>query len=210
MFRIHFMPSPYYAALEQAERGFDGIGVHVAMSVVPCVVNRAMLFPLNLGERPRVDLGLIGHNDFYARSQVVVDNLADCLGCSVSRMNHAEVAIPLSNADNNLFVRPGTPAALLAAYIGFIYLYCATFNLLRHYVLHGCADTMAEVPRGLIAHSDRALNLASGHSLFGFTEKRNGNKPLPQRQVRIMEDSCLLYTSPSPRDLSTSRMPSSA
>ena len=25
-----------------------------------------------------------------------------------------------------------------------------------------------------------------------------------------MEDSCLLYTSPSPRDLSTSRMPSSA
>ena len=29
-------------------------------------------------------------------------------------------------------------------------------------------------------------------------------------QLNIMESSCLLYTSPSPRDLSTSRMPSSA
>ena len=29
-------------------------------------------------------------------------------------------------------------------------------------------------------------------------------------QSMINEDTCLLYTSPSPRDLSTSRMPSSA
>ena len=29
-------------------------------------------------------------------------------------------------------------------------------------------------------------------------------------QVRSITNSCLLYTSPSPRDLSTSRMPSSA
>ena len=29
-------------------------------------------------------------------------------------------------------------------------------------------------------------------------------------KVEIMETRCLLYTSPSPRDLSTSRMPSSA
>ena len=30
------------------------------------------------------------------------------------------------------------------------------------------------------------------------------------RSVAIMSNDCLLYTSPSPRDLSTSRMPSSA
>ena len=30
------------------------------------------------------------------------------------------------------------------------------------------------------------------------------------RQSKRMADACLLYTSPSPRDLSTSRMPSSA
>ena len=32
--------------------------------------------------------------------------------------------------------------------------------------------------------------------------------PYPKRELSII--SCLLYTSPSPRDLSTSRMPSSA
>ena len=30
------------------------------------------------------------------------------------------------------------------------------------------------------------------------------------REERVMDSGCLLYTSPSPRDLSTSRMPSSA
>ena len=32
----------------------------------------------------------------------------------------------------------------------------------------------------------------------------------PAKAVRVLPESCLLYTSPSPRDLSTSRMPSSA
>ena len=45
-----------------------------------------------------------------------------------------------------------------------------------------------------------ALKLALEEKLtgpFGFNKKKE-------------EDTCLLYTSPSPRDLSTSRMPSSA
>ena len=33
---------------------------------------------------------------------------------------------------------------------------------------------------------------------------------LPQHEYPILVMACLLYTSPSPRDLSTSRMPSSA
>ena len=32
----------------------------------------------------------------------------------------------------------------------------------------------------------------------------------PRVQVKVLNEHCLLYTSPSPRDLSTSRMPSSA
>eukprot|EP00831_Metopus_contortus_P040355 TRINITY_DN31612_c0_g1_i1.p1 TRINITY_DN31612_c0_g1~~TRINITY_DN31612_c0_g1_i1.p1 ORF type:complete len:243 (-),score=10.03 TRINITY_DN31612_c0_g1_i1:60-788(-) len=43
---------------------------------------------------------------------------------------------------------------------------------------------------------------------------KNYNQVEPQRQIRfphvLCVDTCLLYTSPSPRDLSTSRMPSSA
>ena len=37
-----------------------------------------------------------------------------------------------------------------------------------------------------------------------------GDKVIPLRGIDYDSDSCLLYTSPSPRDLSTSRMPSSA
>ena len=37
-----------------------------------------------------------------------------------------------------------------------------------------------------------------------------GLRPLVQKNCDLMYRICLLYTSPSPRDLSTSRMPSSA
>ena len=39
---------------------------------------------------------------------------------------------------------------------------------------------------------------------------RDGLKPVHRRIIFAMYKGCLLYTSPSPRDLSTSRMPSSA
>ena len=45
-----------------------------------------------------------------------------------------------------------------------------------------------------------------GHVLFHQAPSHD-NPPLPTRPV---SELCLLYTSPSPRDLSTSRMPSSA
>ena len=43
-------------------------------------------------------------------------------------------------------------------------------------------------------------------ALDRYVEKWPGGKPSEQEEIK----NCLLYTSPSPRDLSTSRMPSSA
>ena len=44
--------------------------------------------------------------------------------------------------------------------------------------------------------------------------EKNNKKNVDEDQIKILEIAmdciCLLYTSPSPRDLSTSRMPSSA
>ena len=46
---------------------------------------------------------------------------------------------------------------------------------------------------------------------FGFGLQNNTNQPISNWAVEIANANyCLLYTSPSPRDLSTSRMPSSA
>ena len=62
-----------------------------------------------------------------------------------------------------------------------------------------------------------AKNVGFGNELFGgsrIDEITSAIKLAEADVVGIQEDcsskSCLLYTSPSPRDLSTSRMPSSA
>ena len=47
--------------------------------------------------------------------------------------------------------------------------------------------------------------LESGHSVYTQLEYEVGRK-----YIKVWSYLCLLYTSPSPRDLSTSRMPSSA
>ena len=41
-------------------------------------------------------------------------------------------------------------------------------------------------------------------------DNNSGSKNEPFYSLEKINDTCLLYTSPSPRDLSTSRMPSSA
>ena len=43
-----------------------------------------------------------------------------------------------------------------------------------------------------------------------YASTRNGQTDIVSYQIRTGKKTCLLYTSPSPRDLSTSRMPSSA
>ena len=64
--------------------------------------------------------------------------------------------------------------------------------------------------------TDRVIQI-SGHmlrqSVMGSDMSYNDimeDRPLMELYEATLEGSCLLYTSPSPRDLSTSRMPSSA
>ena len=46
--------------------------------------------------------------------------------------------------------------------------------------------------------------------IYSFTASSKSYDLINWSEVKILTPSCLLYTSPSPRDLSTSRMPSSA
>ena len=58
-----------------------------------------------------------------------------------------------------------------------------------------------EVPVGAIVVDEMGRILAQAHNVTGAQED-------PMAHGELL--ACLLYTSPSPRDLSTSRMPSSA
>ena len=87
----------------------------------------------------------------------------------------------------------------------------------------GYPDTMSNAAAGIFrAYDIRGVvgeDLTSDVAVlvgkaFGTTVLRGrGNRVLIGRDGRLSSpelSSCLLYTSPSPRDLSTSRMPSSA
>ena len=75
------------------------------------------------------------------------------------------------------------------------------------------AGIVTEVPQAHVhlPHAEKShepLAFLSGH--FTFTKLRWSTIEKEAFSVMATIESCLLYTSPSPRDLSTSRMPSSA
>ena len=60
-------------------------------------------------------------------------------------------------------------------------------------------------------HNDRCISQSTVQYLMVTNDAKAGHfYLLPKIHKKIVLGVCLLYTSPSPRDLSTSRMPSSA
>src|SRR5207245_11669068 len=51
---------------------------------------------------------------------------------------------------------------------------------------HGLADSMAEVPRRFVADMKHPLQLIGGDPFFRFDNDVRGEKPLGERQVRIV------------------------
>ena len=59
---------------------------------------------------------------------------------------------------------------------------------LRVYRFHRGADAMAEVPGRLVGDAERPLDLVRAHPLLGLAEQVDAQKPLPQGQVRVIEN----------------------
>lgn len=55
-------------------------------------------------------------------------------------------------------------------------------------VAHRAADAMTHVPRRLVARPERALKLLGADPLLGLADQVDGEKPLTQRQVRVVEE----------------------
>ena len=100
--------------------------------------------------------------------------------------------------------------------------YCALNGIGGPISCEGCSDAEIElleqqravaIPnsyRSFLSHMGHSACylFAHDHTTVNYTEAMTLHDELPARFDE--EDVCLLYTSPSPRDLSTSRMPSSA
>ena len=67
-----------------------------------------------------------------------------------------------------------------------------------------------EVIRRALEDEKNVSNKVSSSNILILNQKVNSDGTIKLLQKDEEINSCLLYTSPSPRDLSTSRMPSSA
>ena len=61
-----------------------------------------------------------------------------------------------------------------------------------------------------VQRRNRIAQLLSDWGLISIVDESQIEDVAPLNQIKVLSYNCLLYTSPSPRDLSTSRMPSSA
>ena len=87
---------------------------------------------------------------------------------------------------------------------------------LKHDIVSGLNTSLIQRIKDLQEEQEEALERHVRRAIFAAvnsTASANNEVQMtgmPQASVLEKADGCLLYTSPSPRDLSTSRMPSSA
>jgi len=133
---------------------------------------------------------LIRHHHFNRIAHVLFDVLRERSALYIVGMEEAKLSSALFNADYDLFVGLCFVArshAFFAADIGFIDLYDAVQRCWVDF-LHRSADTMAQIPRRLVRDAQRALELVRAHAFLGLAQQVDTEKPLPQWQVRIVED----------------------
>src|SRR5437899_12507577 len=162
MFRRDSMPCPHNAALEQREGRFHGVCVHVAMRVLLRVIDGLVLFLRELIQGPRVDSRFICDNHFHMTANVLPDNLAHSGGSLILSADQTQVPITLPDADDNLLVRTGTPAALLAAYVVLVN-FDGAAEFWRGHFQHRSPDAMAQIPRCSVSCLEHPLHLERRH-----------------------------------------------
>ena len=185
------MPRSHDPALEQRECRLHGIradrDVLIADIFVGAMVDALVpRLAMSCGAEI-VELRFVSHDDFDARIHIPSNDVVDALLIHVVGFNEVQMTTALPDADHSTFVlQLSLVTMLLATDIGFVHFDCPGEFVAR--LRHCSANSVAQVPRGLVADSERAVDLIRAHALTGFAEQVCCKKPLPQRQVRVMED----------------------
>ena len=83
----------------------------------------------------------------------------------------------------------GPDAALLTADKGFVHFDdTEESGAASDGALHGRPDPVAQVPRRLVGDANRSLDLVRADALLRLTNQVDGDEPLPERKVRVIED----------------------
>lgn len=191
------MPRTHDAALQERERGFNGIGVDITVNVLPfAVVNHFVVCAPGLLHGDGMRRKLIGQDYVYVLGDIFFNVLGERAGLGIFGVEEAEIAVAFADTNNDVLVvhaADSTLAAIDSADVGFVHF----DSTVEHRFIgggHCSADSMAEIPCCFVsADAKRALNLASGHTLLRFAEQERRSEPLHKRQVGVIEDSSSGY-----------------
>ncbi len=186
------VPASHDAALQKRERRFDSIGCDASTVLIAHVFPCQMIDGLVFGGPYGVFVGgeAIGYKYLNIRANVFANIFCQRPALGVLGMEEPQIAITLSKANNDFFVGESctlTAATIFPAHVGFVHF----DRPIEHgliYFLHSCTNAVAEIPRRLVAHSQRALDLVCGHSLARLAKQQCSDKPLLQRQMGVVEN----------------------
>ena len=192
MFDRDFMPRSNDTALEQRECRLHGIrstaqSVLITYVLIDTVIQSLMSRLAELRHLEIVEFGFVRHDDIDTLVHISRNNLVHLFLSQIIRINEVEMSAALPNADNGGFLTPLFLIRRLSAYVSFVNLDLAR-QLVALSFLHGSADSVTQIPRGFVANSQSSLELVRAHSFARFTEQVSAQEPLPQWQMRVMED----------------------
>lgn len=155
-----------------------------------------------LGQRERggllrrvevVDLGIVDHYHVNCLIHIPSNDVAQGAFIHLVYSDEVEMPVKLADNDNSGFIlQLASASALLSADMGLVHPYRAR-ELRAINFGQRSTDPVAEIPRSLVGDSEGSLNLMGTHSVARFTEQICCYEPLPQRQVRVMEDCAVCY-----------------
>jgi hypothetical protein len=192
MLRAEFMPTPAQTALEKRESVFNGVGMNVSAHILFFRVPDELVLILETRSlrHSLVGIQFIGEENIHIFSHVFLEKLFENAPSDFLGVKQSKFTIALPDSDD-WTLSGAAPAMLksvsLSADISFVHLDLSVEH--RLVALGHCStDAMAQVPSGLVAHSERPLNLTGGYALFCFTEQKRRSKPLFKRQMRVIEN----------------------
>lgn len=174
-------------SLEQRPHALHRVRVNVGLDPRLGMVDG--LVPRVVVGDPPVQLPGVGVD----RLGVIVDDLTQegvqraPVGSLGDAHSHASSALNRSDHEGLVALVPADGLGRSPADVGLVGLDDA-HELLGRAVLHGRADAVREVPRRLVRHVEHSLELIGRDAFLGLPHEVDRQKPLPQRQVGVVED----------------------
>jgi len=189
MLRADLVPCSDDATLEQGECGFRCVGVDVTVNVNLVFVFDCFMLALmdaSFDHGLRVGGELIRHNHLDIGANIFLDVLRQRAGRYIRSVEESQIAAALPQADDYGFTLAPHLGSALSANKCFVHLHGAGKHRLVN-LRHRRSDSVAQIPRRLVASTDDSLNLICGHALPRLTKQIRSNKPFCKFKVGILK-----------------------